>query len=795
MTTWAHTAPAAGLWPAARSSAAELHSAVQPPPVTPSAALLSFIADLPHYPRHLYSRSQQPTTAVTWTGTAYIDRHTTARPHSAAALVLATTHSKHTIRAAAPGEGGGGEDSGGISNRHLPPQQRRARLAESHCTFVSSAPSDSGKGQTDSSRALLSHRPLRGTAEQQHQQRQEEQHDPNGLQSGVDRKSGSDRQSGKQRSAPLGPLDFLLTQQLQRRQAAAHRREQMRWLEQHSSRSHDGQSTSGVFSRAMASQSRSTDRKDRRKDRERLERQAAQHYGRTRQTRQQAERGAAREWNQQTAAAAVSGLMDDSTTRDATAKQREEKGEEREEKEDELVQRVSGVGEAISSQRPQSGGEEKEQAEETARGESSLSAVATSTTETAAGRGEPWHADGPSSGQQSQPESLASLSSAQPSGLHPPLLSLTFVLSCLPSSCEGVEWAALCLSYLPLRAEPLSRLADFLSAVHSLLHITHGPPHTTTDRAETAREDDRLRPAAEGEPDTLSVAWLNGLLPLPSCIFLPLQDVFLPPQQQQQQQAVMPASLVDSGQSGRQCDSSACCVSAMLSRHYGRLCEWRWPRRGGPSVDQLLHLLHIVAHKVEVDTQSRIVDGFNSAELPPTNGSGGRVRPQQRFVDMLRSSLTERRPLGAPSASQPLSRSATVSLELFVALFSCLFGLASFPSYRDSATVCASIERVFTAVLPVSVDERAEQQRLTEQSVARAAEAERRAAMASERAVEAEKAEQRTLRRLEERRQREAAILSLHPRAGEWSGAAVGGALIRALPPHPLPPLPLTRHG
>lgn len=543
------------------------------------------------------------------------------------------------------------------------------------------------------------------------------------------------------------------------------------------------QPVSELSTHSIVAQQRSKHSADRRDSRERVERQAAKLIARKRLVRQQAANQAARQWNMQPA---------------HTSNQQQQSGltgtgEEAEvsEQQDDDTQQQSGQTETAGSEPVQHGAGEIE-AEQTDGSVSSDGNTEQTVAETT---------QAPTSRPPSQQRAIVqSPSPPPPPSSQPPLLSLAFLLSCLPPSCDAMEWAALCLSHLPLRADQLGRLANFLSAAHSVLHTTLRPYQTTVDQVEHDSGDSHSQQAGDvqSEVDTLTMAWLGGFIVLPPCVLLPLQDSLVSPPQQPPS---IRAAVDDGGpESDVGCELSNWCVHSALSRHWRRLCEWRWSRpRLGPSVDQLLHLLHIVSHKVELDVQ-RQYSAVDGRTVSPLDESASRGRPAQRFASALRSAFNDNRSaLSAalsPSHSHSHSHSASdrlaVSFDLFAVVFSCLFALSSFPAYRSAAAVCSSIDRVFGAVLPVSAEESAGEQRLIERRAARAAEIERRAEVARVRTLECLAAERRTLQRLEGRRQREAAILALHPRAAEWSAAAVNGAVIRSLPPHPLPPLPLT---
>ena len=739
------------LLPAAASSATTGQSALHASPT--SAALLSFITDLPRYPRHLYKRENSSTTA----GNNSILPASTARPaHNTATLALCTTTRLHS------------SPTSDEQQQH----RQRAQHGATHSALSTSSPRSASvtRGQVDGGSAVLSHRALLGRVE--HFELRQGRHER--------------RTQSRELSSSLTPLDFLVTQQRQRREAAALRREQMQWRE-HMARldigvaaeskcsetaPHDSKArqASGVLSRAITAQSRSSERLERRKSRQRKDREAARQAAGRRQERKQAETDAARQWEQQ------------------------------DEQRDQETVVEFGEAEAASSELAHT--EETEHSEQAERNRNTTAAGGNEQKEEADAVTATVQAErqgGHRLQEQQQHPPTAVLPAAPPPRPHPPFLSLAFLLSCLPPSCAAMEWSALCLSHLPLRDEPLGKMADFLSAAHSLIHITQRASSTTASEHALTSRDTRSQQASglQVEPEPLSLAWLGALLELPPCLFQPVQHSLLAPSQRPHLPC-LPVSVAadgaDSSETGG--DWSVFPVHCVLLRHWARLCEWRWSRFTGPSVDQLLHLLHIAAHKVEVDAQSQRVTVDGGMNVPPAGSIGGLGWPARRFMELLHSSLSESRVAltGAlsPSHSHSSHSRVAVSFGSFAVIFTCLFALSSFPNYRASAAVCASIDRVFTAILPVTADETDKEQRTQQLRAARAVETERRAALAKERKVQAQQAEQCALQRLEDRRQREAAILALHPRAGEWSAAAVSGIFIRALPPHPLPPLPLS---
>ena len=753
----------------------------------PSAALLAFIAHLPRYPLHLYARSESSANA-------------SQRLPLPLPLPTYTTQSATLLLSS-----------------------RRSHSSEEKRETARTTPSQRGQHQQraayDSSLIprvvvqcgeLFIHRPLVGRLEQY--EVRERTYALRQL-----RCEAGDANNRRPSVAALSPLDFLITQQTQRRQAAAHRRQHMEWRERiergevATTGQHHRiqQSAVGVLARSIAGHERSDDRAVRRRSGERRERQAAQQFAQRRQQRQQAEKEAAAQWDAQT-----DGSEQRQQQRDmpevSTQAGRDEQTDEDEQAELEHLE--TDDSETTQYHAERAGGSEecdRQQVPMTAESDTTPASGAVQKDDaTAATRPAQVQAIRPRSQQLQQRQPLGLLPTTRPPSSSPPLplLSIAFLLSCLPPSCDAMEWTALCLSYLPLKAEQLQRLANFLSAAHSLMHITSSSSNssntaqTTLSTHSHADWDSHSQPAGSLPltDDTRSLAWLSGLMALPACVFQPLHDS-LTQSPQQPHSASVPASCVESanGTGESECDSSACSVHSRLLRHWARLCEWRWCRPQGPTVDQLLHLLHIVAHKVEVDVESHSGAGtVDFRTVTSARGSEYRDGPARRLVALLNGSLGDSRGRltrpTSPSHSHASSSRLTVSVGLFVVTFSCLFGLSSFPHYRSTDAVCASIDRVFVAVLPVSVEESAKQQRLRQQVAARTAEVERRAAILRARALETLQAERRAMQRLEERRAREAAILALHQRAEEWSAAAMNGVFVRPLPPHPLPPLQLT---
>ena len=748
-----------------------------------TAALASFIADLPHYPRHLYRHSERPVN----------NSHASSSISSSTLLALSSTPTAApAARYAQPRPHN--SSTGSVSALHpfLDSTRRKQHADDS---------SSSGNSRSGAGIGVLSHRPLTGRSEKD-EERVEQQ----------ERRETRQRQQQQQAPPPLSPLDFLLTQQAHRREAAAHRLEQMRWRE-HCQQA-DAKTITALSSRAITTQQRSAETAERRRSRDRTERQAAQQFAKKRQEKEQADKYAVNQWGEKadnSSAPLPQPLAELTIAVEPTQTQpAEEGGQENVEVElhetsDSIEQHVQAEGDGEDEREPEeidqtvqtsisTGSRDGQQQQQLA----ALAALSDRSGSTSRQRS-PQQPQ-----QQHQPIALSPSSSHSDS--RPPLLSLLYFLSCLPASCDAMEWAALCLSHLPLRSDVLGKLAEFLGAAHSVIHIMHQPtPAQTTGEQQQSLNSAHLTALKAvnktADVDTCDVAWLSGLLVPPPCAYLPLPDLLTPPQQSQsieeQQAAFTPRAGVSSD--GVDCTAvekadADCSVHTLLHRHFVRLCEWRWSRQEGPSAAQLLHLIHIVAHKADVDAQSR-----------PGNAADGRsgsvrlvddmvrVRPARRLAELFHASLTERRLAGAAlSASSPASSSRTVvSFSVFSVLFSCLFVLSSFPVYRSPAAVCASIDRVFSTVLPVTAEERVKQEKQAERKAMRAAEAERRAEVLRLRAAKAEEAEHYAQQRQEERRVREAAILSLHPRACEWSAAAVSGVFVRTLPPHPLPPLSL----
>ena len=739
-----HSASPVSLLAASMTAASTVESAFH---ASPTAALLSFIADLPRYPRHLYSH-HRPSRS----GYDSSPSHTPHLQHTAATLLLSATHS-HTIRSEST--------SGGTATSASDQQSRSGRNSRRDSQFSSQeralqdkqpATVLSERGQTDSGSALLTHRPLLGRLEQVDCHTSRRPH----------RATLTDCQK---RQAALTPFDFLVTQQTQRREAAAHRREQIKWREQQAQPEVDSgqqwqqrtrqQGARGVVSHAIAPHERSSDSTEKRKSREQLGRQAAKQFALRRAERHQTKRGAVRQRDELP--------VDSSQQPQADSELIVVEAQQSEQDED--TQQTARTG-TVSSEFITLGGEElREAVTATKRAEAPTSMLLSL-----------------------HRRAVPLLPASPPLSSRPPPLSLAFLLSCMPPSCEAMEWAALCLSHLPLRADPLARMANFLSQAHSVLHITHRTPHTPPHQHTQHDADKQWQQAGctSAQAGTLTMGWLSGFVALPSCVFLPLPDLLLPPRQLQPISLSMAASGDDNKDGAF--ESSVSSVHSALLRQWARLCEWRWSRRRSPSVDQLLHLLQIVSHKVEVDAARHV----GRATVSFADDRSDRGRPAQHLVESLQSSLADSR-LGQEavlSSSQSWSAPGKM-FDVFAVGFSCLFTLSSFPAYRSPAAVCSSIERVFHSVLPVSVEESAQQLRTSQHTAARIADTERAAAIVRARMLEAAEATQRAMQRLEERRQREAAILALHPRAGEWSVAAVSGVCIRSLPPHPLPPLSL----